>query len=171
MSRRRRRALLAGVGILVVLAVVILLQVVDDGDALNLLDGEGSQVWQYLSIFLLIAADAVVPVFPSESTLNAASTLAAEGVLELPLVVVLGALGAIAGDSALYWIARVSGARVQRRLDAAKEKRKVAVALALLGQSAPLLIVGGRYVPGLRFVVNATMGSPDIRTAGSCFGT
>ena len=27
-----------------------------------------------------------------------------------------------------------------------------------MGQSAPLLIVGGRYVPGLRFVVNAMMG-------------
>jgi membrane protein DedA with SNARE-associated domain len=27
----------------------------------------------------------------------------------------------------------------------------------------PVLIVGGRYVPGLRFVVNATMGLLEIR--------
>jgi membrane-associated protein len=27
-----------------------------------------------------------------------------------------------------------------------------------MGRSAPLLIVGGRFVPGLRFVVNASMG-------------
>jgi hypothetical protein len=122
--------LLAGVGVLGVLAVVLVLQLVDDGDALSLFDGEGSTAWQYISIFLLIAADAVFPVFPGESTLNPASTLAAKGVLELPVVIVMGALGAIVGDSALYWIARLCGARIQSRLDAAKEKKKVADAVA-----------------------------------------
>ena len=33
----------------------------------------------------------------------------------------------------------------------------------LLDSSAPVLIIGGRYVPGMRFVVNATMGLSDIR--------
>ena len=32
------------------------------------------------------------------------------------------------------------------------------MALDFMGSSAPMLIVLGRYVPGLRFVVNATMG-------------
>jgi membrane protein DedA with SNARE-associated domain len=47
---------------------------------------------------------------------------------------------------------------VQPQLDKAKHNEKVAAALDFLGSSAPLLLVVGRYVPGLRFVVNATMG-------------
>jgi hypothetical protein len=37
----------------------------------------------------------VFPVLPGETTLNAASTLASQGTLELPLVILAGALGAI----------------------------------------------------------------------------
>jgi membrane protein DedA with SNARE-associated domain len=32
-----------------------------------------------------------------------------------------------------------------------------------MDSSVPALLLGGRYVPGLRFVVNATMGLSDIR--------
>lgn len=159
MIRRRRRAILAGVGVIGVLAVaVVVLQSIDDGDGLGLIDGEGAVGWQYLTIFLLIVGDAIVPVLPSESTLNAASNQAAAGELELQLVILVGALGAVVGDSALYWISRTSGSRVQAKLDRAKRNKKVASGLAVLGKSAPLLIVAGRYVPGLRFVVNATVG-------------
>src|SRR5207253_3102167 len=44
------------------------------------------------------------------------------------------------------------------QIEKAKKNDKVAYALDFMGSSAPLLIVLGRYVPGLRFVVNATMG-------------
>jgi membrane-associated protein len=158
-SRRRRRTILVGVSALAVLALAAaLLHAIDDGDRFGLLDGEGSQRWRYVAVFFLITADALVPIFPSESTLNAASTSAAAGDLELWLVILVGALGAIAGDSALYWLSRVSGSRVRRRLEKAKTNRKVAAGLAFIGDSAPLLIVAGRYVPGLRFAVSASMG-------------
>ena len=51
-----------------------------------MIDGEDSQSWQYVAVFLLIMADAVIPILPSESTLNTASTLAAAGEFELELV-------------------------------------------------------------------------------------
>jgi membrane-associated protein len=158
MRRRRRYALLAGVGVLVVVAVVVVLQLADDGNAFGLVDVEGAAGWEYLTIFALIAADAVFPVFPSESALNTASTMASAGELDLAVVIVTGALGAVAGDSLLYWIARLAGARVESKLEKAKRNDKVAAGLELMGRSAPLLIVGGRFVPGLRFVVNASMG-------------
>lgn len=159
MSRRRRRALLAGVGAVLLLVLgAVLLSALDDGDGFGLLDDSGAPSWQYLAVFLLIVGDAVCPVFPGETTLNAASTLAAQGVLELGLVILAGALGAIVGDSALYWVARRSVAHVRPRVERAKRNDKVAAGMALLGESAPLLIVAGRYVPGLRFAVNATMG-------------
>ena len=113
---------------------------------------------QYLAVFVLILADAIVPIFPGETTLNAASTLAAQGELELGLVMLAGALGAVIGDSCLYWIARKSASSMRPKLEEAKKNEKIQTGLAVMGQSAPLLIVGGRYVPGLRFVVNATMG-------------
>ena len=107
---------------------------------------------------LLVFADGVCAIFPAETTLITASTLAVEGFLELPLVIVAGAIGAVTGDSALYWLARLSRRRFQRQLDAALRKESVAEAMDLIGSSAPVLLVVGRYVPGLRFVVNATCG-------------
>jgi membrane-associated protein len=115
----------------------------------------------YALIGLFVWWDAVFPLLPSESLLNTASTLIAAGDSELDLgvLIAVGALGAILGDSTLYWIARTAGRRlVARPMDQAKRNEKAMAALEVLTQSAPLVIVGGRFVPGLRFVVNATMG-------------
>jgi membrane protein DedA with SNARE-associated domain len=71
---------------------------------------------------------------------------------------VAGALGAIGGDSALYWVARLSRTTFQSKLDRALANEKVAAALDLIGNRAPVLLCFGRYVPGLRFVVNASCG-------------
>jgi membrane-associated protein len=109
-------------------------------------------------VFLLIAGDAILPIFPGETTLNAGATLAAQGELELALVILAGGLGAIVGDSALFLLARRSSGRVQPQLDRAMANPRVAAAFAYLDRGAPALLVFGRYVPGLRFVVNTTMG-------------
>ncbi len=115
--------------------------------------------YAYLAVFLSVFGDAIIPVLPGETALNAASTLAAAGELQLGLVMLAGALGAILGDSTLYWIARLSSRRVEPQIAKAKQNEKVGLALDFMGSSAPMLIVLGRYVPGLRFVVNATMGT------------
>ena len=116
----------------------------------------------YVMVFVLIALDAVMPIFPGETTLNAAATLAAQGHLELWPIIVMGALGAMVGDSALFWIARKFSPRIQGQLTRAKANKQVKQAFELLDSSAPVLIIGGRYLPGMRFVVNATMGLSDI---------
>ena len=100
-----------------------------------------------------------MPIFPGETTLNTAAVLASQGGLELSPVIVAGALGAILGDSALYWIARTGPRTLKARLEAASEKdERVAKGLELLGRSAPILIACGRFVPGVRFAVNVSMG-------------
>ena len=83
-------------------------------------------------MFLLIAGDAVIPVFPGETTLDAASTLAAQGQLELVWEIVAGALGAIVGDSVLFLIAHRNAPRVQPQLDRAPRNKRVAAAFAYL---------------------------------------
>lgn len=119
---------------------------------------DDSEVWPYLAVFALVFGDAVIAVLPGETTLNTASTLAAQGVLQLPWVMLAGAVGAVVGDSALYWIARSFRPRVQPRLDAALKNPKVQTAQEVLGSTSTELLVFGRYVPGMRFVVNASLG-------------
>lgn len=97
-------------------------------------------------------------MFPGETTLNAGSTLAAQGTLDLVPVIVAGAVGAVIGDSALYWVARLFSRRLADQVEGARRNDKVASALDLLGSSAPMLLVVGRFVPGGRFVVNSTFG-------------
>jgi membrane-associated protein len=119
----------------------------------------GSDAVSYLTVFALVFCDAIVPIFPGETTLSTASVLAAQGELELELVILAGALGAILGDSALYWIARTGPKRLKARLDASSQRdERVSKGLALLNRSGPLLIVFGRFVPGVRFAVNVSMG-------------
>ena len=114
--------------------------------------------WAYLITAGLVFADGVCALFPAETTLITASALAVEGVLDLRLVMLAGAVGAVGGDSALYWLARLSRHRFQSQLDAALRNDKTAEAMDIIGSSAPVLLVVGRYVPGLRFVVNASCG-------------
>ena len=75
---------------------------------------------------------------------------------------VAGALGAILGDSSLFWIARKSAAKMKTQRDKALENQKVRAVWDALDRSPGLLIVAGRYVPGMRFAVNASMGISDL---------
>lgn len=81
-----------------------------------------------------------------------------------------GAGGAVTGDSALYWLARVSGRRFQERVEPATHNERVATAMALIGSRASVLLCFGRYVPGLRFVVNAPAVCPACHTGSSSSG-
>ena len=163
MTRRRpsRGALIAILVVAVLVAVVALLFSIDGGDAFSLTEQDPAAL-SYLSIFLLVAADAVVPVFPGETTLNAASVVAAQGDLSLALVILAGAAAAIVGDSTLFWIARRASARIRPQLERATRNKSVSTSLDYLGDNAKILLVFGRYVPGLRFVTNTTMGLSDM---------
>jgi membrane-associated protein len=156
-GRHRRAWMWAALALLVlVLLLVALVALAPFEGRPELEEAEGP--WAYLTVFALVLGDAVVPILPGETTLNAASTLAAQGFLELGWVMVAGATGAVIGDSALYWIARRNRDRVQGRLTAAMANDKVVTAMEVIGSSAAALLVFGRYVPGLRFVVNASLG-------------
>lgn len=147
--------------IIVLVGTVAAVVYLANGDGIDFIDPD-NLTRSYVTIFVLIALDGVAPIFPGETTLNAASTAVAQGTLELVPVIVMGFLGALVGDSALFWIARRSSQRIEPQLNRARANKHVSEALGFMESSAPLLIVGGRYVPGLRFVVNATMGLSDM---------
>jgi membrane-associated protein len=115
----------------------------------------------YAIVFMFVTFDAVVPIFPSESLLNTGSVLATQegSNIEIWRLIVAGSAGAIIGDSILYWISRTVLRRFMAdRVADAERNEKVAETFAMLKDQAPMLIVFGRFVPGVRFVVGATMG-------------
>jgi membrane protein DedA with SNARE-associated domain len=63
-------------------------------DVMGTLEDPSSDFAAYALVFLMVYGDAVVAIFPGETTLNVASTLASQGELELTPVIVAGALGA-----------------------------------------------------------------------------
>jgi membrane-associated protein len=158
--KRHLVALILG-GFAALLLVIVVGQLLDQGDVARWLAEVPNQV-AYVMCLLFVWFDAVIPIFPGETTLSAASTIAAGGGLTLGLIMIAGALGAILGDTSLFWIARKSSAKMKPHLDKALENPKVRVAWESLDRSPGLLIVAGRYVPGMRFAVNASMGLSNI---------
>ena len=154
----RRRNLIGGLVLLAVLLGVAFLLHRLQGDHNLTVAEEHLGGWAYLLIFLVVFGDALFPIFPSETSLLAGATLAVQGTLDLGLVVAAGAAGSIVGDSTLFWIARRGSRRIRKRLDRARNRAGIEAALDVLGRNGPVVIVAGRYVPGVRFVVNASMG-------------
>ena len=95
----RHKLLFVGGALAALVVVAAALNFISDNDGLSLID-PSDPTQSYVAVFVLVALDAVVPIFPGETTLNAAATAAAQGTLELAPVIVMGALGAIVGDSA-----------------------------------------------------------------------
>ena len=157
---RTKAKLVSGV-VVTLLVLIAALNYMANSDGLELVDPDDPGD-TYIWVFVLIALDAVMPIFPGETTLNAAATAAANGKLELWPIIVMGALGAIVGDSTLFWLARKFSRRIEPQVERARANSQVRQALEIMKSSAPVLIIGGRYVPGMRFVVNATMGLSDI---------
>jgi membrane protein DedA with SNARE-associated domain len=115
----------------------------------------------YLVVGSFVAFDAVIPVFPSESLLTTASNLAAQSGSDIELwqLVLAGSLGAVIGDSLLYWLSRtVLRTVMSERVGRARQNLKVDRTLRVAHDAAGMLIVFGRFVPGLRFAIGATMG-------------
>ena len=115
----------------------------------------------YAIIGGFVVLDAIIPIFPSESLLTTASNLAAQTGSHVSLwrLIVAGAVGAAIGDSLLYWLSRtVLRPFMEDKVEKAQRNDKIARSMEVMSRTAPLLIVFGRFVPGLRFMLGATMG-------------
>ena len=68
--------------------------------------------WTYLVLFAVAALDAIIPLVPSETLVILAGVFASTGDLNLILVILFAAAGAVAGDNASYWIGRGSSPNI-----------------------------------------------------------
>jgi membrane protein DedA with SNARE-associated domain len=126
--------------------------------------------WTALVLWLvpIVAADAFFPTVPAEVAVATAGSLAADGRVNLVVVILLSALGSWIGDAALYFLFRrslsplVDRWRWGRRLhDGTRE------AIEQLGKAGAFaMVVGPRFLPGGRLASSATAGLMGLPVRG-----
>lgn len=119
-----------------------------------------SSGWVYVAMFGFATVDGFFPPLPSESVLITLAVSAhSTGVPALPLVLVMGALGAWVGDQIAYQIGHAIGTHKIPYLRSARGRRMVSRAERLLEKRGASFILAARYVPIGRVAVNMTAGA------------
>lgn len=67
-----------------------------------------SPLWAYAALWALLAIDAFVPVLPTQAIMITSGVLAAQGELNLPIAIAVGAAGVLCGDLAWWFIGRTA---------------------------------------------------------------
>jgi membrane protein DedA with SNARE-associated domain len=107
--------------------------------------------WVYAVVALLVLADAVVPLVPSETALITGGVLAAQGHLWLPGLIGAAAAAAFCGDLISYRFGGVLGTRLRTRLLRRRWGRgAVAWTATRLHRDGTPLLIAARFVPGGR---------------------
>jgi len=114
----------------------------------------------YLALFVGV-------FFEGETILIAASFAAHQGYLKLQWVILTAFLGAIAGDESYFFLGRVKG-RAYLRNRPLWQLRVVKVQ-ALIERYHRLIIVGFRFLSGLRTVIPLALGMSDVRVSHFIF--
>ncbi len=118
--------------------------------------------WTYLFLFTVAALDAIIPLVPSETSVILAGVLASSGDLNLMLVILFAAAGAIAGDNGSYWIGRTAGHRFVERFFKGERRKQVDWAHRQVEERGGYLIIIGRFIPGGRIVVTLSCGMLEM---------
>ncbi|MEU2612719.1 VTT domain-containing protein [Micromonospora sp. NPDC007271] len=117
----------------------------------ELISDVASPAWVYLALLGLLAADAFVPVVPTQVVMITSGALTVYGGLSLPLTIVVGALGVFAGDLACYLLGRSTPNRpASRHTMPGRARRAAARVTRGLREPGPLVILLCRFVPGGR---------------------
>ena len=115
--------------------------------------------WSYVIVFGFAVLDAFFPVVPSETLVVVAGTLAGAGDLNVFVVILAAASGAIVGDNISYGIGKWVGGRTVRRLfRSEKAHRAFDWAETQLKERGSYIIVVARFIPFGRTAVTFTAG-------------
>ena len=124
----------------------------------------------YPVLFAFVAAESAGALLPGETALIVAAALAAQGRLELPLVIAVAAVAAIVGDNVGYALGRRG---LRPLLDrpgrwSARRQRLVARGEAYFARYGSATVFIGRWLPGLR-VFAAWLAGADRMPRGRFF--
>jgi membrane protein DedA with SNARE-associated domain len=129
----------------------------------SLSDAVSATWWSYPLIFAVAFADVLFPVVPSETAVVTAGVLASNGDMYLPLVILLAAAGAAAGDNTAYFLGRHFEAPLRRVFfRGANGARRLAWAERQVARRGGELILVGRFIPGGRTAVTVACGTLEM---------
>ena len=115
--------------------------------------------WSYFVIFGVAVVDAFFPLVPSETVLVIGGSFAASGDLNLLLVILAGAAGAIVGDNISYGLGMWVGEHtVKRWFSSEKAHRRLEWAERTLDERGAYIVILGRFIPGGRTAVTFSAG-------------
>jgi len=120
--------------------------------------------WGYLGILVFVLLGNLGLPLPEESVLWVAGYLVWQGGFQLPLVLLVGILSAVAGDSLGYWVGRRYGQPVVARygLWARLTPPRLETMRRFVQRFGPVAVFLARFVIGLRFLAGPLAGSLDL---------
>jgi membrane protein DedA with SNARE-associated domain len=124
--------------------------------------GEWAAEYGYITIFLVVAGDGIFPILPGETSIVAGAVFAAEGALSLWGVVLVGAVGAVVGDSLAYWAGRAGGPWIRGTLVRMVGEKRTRTAEGMVRRQGPALVFVGRFLPGIRIGINLACGAGQM---------
>jgi membrane protein DedA with SNARE-associated domain len=125
----------------------------------SLVDLASGSAWTYALVFALATLDVLAPILPSESLVVAAAALSASGRLNVAVVAVAAAAGALLGDNIAFGCGRLLDTRLRRWLEATPRRReRLEWAEHQLDHRGGTIIVGARFIPGGRTVTMLAAG-------------
>jgi membrane protein DedA with SNARE-associated domain len=117
----------------------------------------------YATVFLILLACGLGVPLPEDISLILGGFLAHKGAANLPMMMVVGFVGILAGDSLIFYFGRRLGTKVGRkpggffaRIITPEKRAKVEGLFAIHGQK---IVMIARFMPGVRAVTYFTAGS------------
>ncbi|ASW56709.1 DedA family protein [Plantactinospora sp. KBS50] len=107
-------------------------------------------VYAYLCLLALLAADAFVPIVPTQAVMITAGALTVYGQLSLPVTIGVGALGVLTGDLSCYLLGRLRPRGAVRHVPRHARRGRIARLAGNLRRPGPLALLLCRFLPGGR---------------------
>jgi membrane-associated protein len=115
--------------------------------------------WSYPLVFTVAMVDAFFPLVPSETVVIIGGNLAASGDLNLALVILVAAAGAVVGDNISYAAGMLIGERtIKRWFSGEKSRQRLEWAERTLDERGAYIILVARFIPGGRVAVTFSSG-------------
>lgn len=121
-------------------------------------------IYKYYGIFIITFLGAFALPLPSGTVVMAAAAFSIQGYLNFYLVVLVGILGNMAGDSSGYWLVRLFGMDVVKKVGLAKffPENKLHAARNQIEKHKMLTIYFSRFMTAIAPAVNVVCGFTEL---------
>ena len=127
----------------------------------SIVNAISGSAWSYAIIFGVATLDGFFPIVPSETTVIAAGVLAADGKLNILLVILAAAAGAVAGDNVSFWVGKTLGERIAEKLFAGSRRKHLDRAHQMIEERGGYILLIARFIPGGRTAATFACGTLD----------